>query len=110
MIAWVIGAMICDSLSGFYPNSIIRTGAIESLDTFGDGEWLKQTSFFVRLENESTIFVRTPSGIFYCIGEKVVVSERTTRLFHTKHYTLIRLLNKKEDWSLEKAYSAFLIV
>jgi hypothetical protein len=95
-LAWVVGRMICNSLSGFYPKAVIRTGVIENMGSHGDGEWQEnQTTLFVRLDDGSTISVSIPVGIFFRIGEKVVVSERTTRLFHTKDYTLIRLLDKR---------------
>ena len=89
----LIAALIYDGISGLDPNVIMRTGVIEGLGESGHGEWLDQTSLIVRLDDGSTIFVSAPRTTFIRIGAKILVSERTSRTFHVKHYSFLKLLD-----------------
>ena len=88
----IVIIMISDRLSGFHEKSRQVEGIIVGLySTPGAGE---SHSFYliVAIDNGSEVYVDVPYTTKFKIGERILLTEFTTKKFGTKHYQLLKLL------------------
>jgi len=86
----LVAAVIYDALSGLDPKKVMRTGVVESLYTSGAVGGANYTYLVVRLDDGERTYLEVPEGTLPRIGGRIVVSERASIAFRTKHRTFVK--------------------